>query len=128
MKKTLKRLIACIAVVMMVFAMSTTAFAYSSGPYSGSCTNAFTCSQTWNKIYDTILENDNTYAKLYSTSGTECAYTSRFAVGSNTKDVLTSSRNTVKWTNSYQGKCTLRIVNEYYSGTRLYVAGNFNLY
>lgn len=130
MKKSFKRLIVGIVVVMMVFAVCSTGFAYSTGTYNGSCTNTFTCSQTWNKINDDILENRNTYARLYHSdeSGTECAFTSRCAVGSHTKDKLTSSRNTVTWNNSYQGTCKLTIVNSYYSGTRLYVKGFFNLY
>ena len=130
MKKTLKRLIACVAVFMMVFALCTTAFAGTTGFYNGSCTNKFTCDETWNKISDRRLQNANTYARLYHAdeSGTECAFISRFAVGSETEDKLTSSRNTVKWVNSHTGKCTLTIVNQYYNGTRMYAKGYFTLH
>ena len=130
MKKTLKRLIACVAVVLTVFALCTTAFAGTTGYYNGSCTNQFTCDEDWNKENDTRLQNANTYARLYNKdeSGTEVAFTSRFAVGSYTKDVLTSSRNTVSWTNTRVGKAKLTIVNQYYNGTRMYVKGYFTLH
>ena len=128
MKKTMKRLLACVVVVMMVFAVSTSAFAYSSGPYTGSCLNSFTCNQTWNKINDDILENDNQYITLYSAGGMDVSCISKFAVGSRTHEEHTISTRSVDWENSYTGTCTLTIVNEYYAGTRLYAAGDFKLY
>ena len=57
MKKTLKRLIACVAVVMMVFAMSTTVFAAGEELiHSGTSTSGYYTSQSVPQKNDTQLK------------------------------------------------------------------------
>ena len=101
MKKTFKRLLACVAVVMMVFAFCTTAFANTPKQYSGSCNNNFFTSTS---DYDTTCKvgRDNNDAASYnSISSTD--YTSRAYKNGQTNSsyaampVLKMSHNVTKY-------------------------------
>ena len=122
----MKRLIACILVVILVFGCMSNVFA---GAYNGSCENNFYCRYQWNKTTTAKqnITNDNEYAKLNSSgnTGIVTTYRSRIHVGSNyTQQSIRSGLDHAFYT-GLTGTCKLQIIN-LDSGYTLYAAGDFH--
>ena len=135
MKKTLKRLIACVAVVMMVFALCTTAFA-DGGYYYGRMVSGFNCGQTFNKINDRTIEDQNVSSRTGGYDSTTSAnYISILRLdGATKKSATVVSGGNNKYTTptdkvgqaSEKGKFSLRVENQ---GTApIYIRGKMFIY
>lgn len=135
----MKRNLLCfvIAIMLLLFTLPTIAETrFNEDAYSGSCSNYFTCDRKWNMINDNTLRDNNSYAKLGSTSGNKAWYNSRLRIVLSSSGlpvyddlpVYSGGQHIWKNTQGYQGKCSLQIFNSYNAGSTLYAGGNFAIY
>ena len=131
-KKKFRMVLVSMLTVALLFSVSVTALA-DSGSYSGSCKNYFTCNRTWNKIEDTTLKDNNAYCCIGSQTGGNGYYRSQFTITEDDGTVHEDYENKYsgkihEWESNWQGKCRLKIINYKYSGSRIYVGGQFSIY
>ena len=100
----MKKVFIAVLAVVLVFGITATALA-DGGFYYGAMSSGFTCSQTFNKVNDQTIEDDNVSSRVGSyTSSISTDYRSKLMVAGDVKaNCIVGDGGYNKWTGSSKG-------------------------